>query len=166
MYVVVCIKVFHAVIVIPYGARGFNVLLLCSFIATYSIDTRYKTTETEMVSFWRRFHHWLWRKLSKWQVPVQHWRKLYEVDDISVSVVLFHLEFTKFHDEVIKWKHFPRYWPFVRGIHRCPGNSQHKSQWRGALMFSLICVWINAWVSNRGAGDLRRHRVHYDVIVM
>ena len=23
-----------------------------------------------------------------------------------------------FHDEVIKWKHFPRYWPFVRGIHR------------------------------------------------
>ena len=22
------------------------------------------------------------------------------------------------HDDVIKWKHFPRYWPFVRGIHR------------------------------------------------
>ena len=21
------------------------------------------------------------------------------------------------HDDVIKWKHFPRYWPFVRGIH-------------------------------------------------
>ena len=46
------------------------------------------------------------------------------------------------HDDVIKWKHFPRYWPFVRGIHRSPGNSSHKGQWRGALMFSLICVWI------------------------
>ena len=43
------------------------------------------------------------------------------------------------HDDVIKWKHFPRYWPFVRGIHRSPVNSPHKSQWRGALMFSLIC---------------------------
>ena len=37
---------------------------------------------------------------------------------------------------VNKWKHFPRYWPFVRGIHRSPVNSPHKGQWRGALMFS------------------------------
>ena len=33
-------------------------------------------------------------------------------------------------------------------------------------MFSLICAWINGWVNNREAGDLRRHRAHYDVIVM
>ena len=39
------------------------------------------------------------------------------------------------HDDVIKWKHFPRYWPFVR---RSPVNSPHKAQWRRALMFSLI----------------------------
>ena len=70
------------------------------------------------------------------------------------------------HDDVIKWKHFPRNWPFVRGIHRSPVNSPHKDQWRGALMFSLICVWINGWVNNREAGDLRRYRAHYDVIVM
>ena len=57
------------------------------------------------------------------------------------------------HDDVIKWKLFPRYWPFVRGIHRSPVNSLHKGQWRGALMFSLICDWINAWVNNREAGD-------------
>ena len=44
------------------------------------------------------------------------------------------------HDDVINWKHFPRYWPFVRGIHRSPVNSPHKDQWRGALMFSLICA--------------------------
>ena len=61
---------------------------------------------------------------------------------------------------------FPRYWPFVRGIHRSPVNSPHKGQWRGALMFSLICARINGWVNNGKAGDLRRHRVHYDVTVM
>ena len=72
----------------------------------------------------------------------------------------------KWHDDVIKWKHFPCYWPFVRGIHRYPVNSPHKGQWRGALMFSLICVWINGWENNRETGDLRRHRVHYDVTVM
>ena len=33
-------------------------------------------------------------------------------------------------------------------------------------MFSLICVWINDWVNNRKAGDLRRIRAHYDVSVM
>ena len=70
------------------------------------------------------------------------------------------------HDDVIKWRHFPRYWSLVRGIHRSPVNSPHKGQWRGALMFSLICVWINGWVNNGEACDLRRHRPHYDVIVM
>ena len=60
------------------------------------------------------------------------------------------------HD-VIKWKHFPRYWPFVRGIHRSPMNSPHKDQWHWPLIFSLICAWTNGWVNNRDAGDLRRH---------
>ena len=41
-----------------------------------------------------------------------------------------------------------------------PVNSPHKGQWRGALMFSLIRAWINDWVNNREAGDLRRHRGH------
>ena len=45
-------------------------------------------------------------------------------------------------------------------------NSPHKGQWRRALIFSLICVWINGWVNNREAGDLRCYRVHYEVIVM
>ena len=70
------------------------------------------------------------------------------------------------HDDVIKWKHFPRYWPFVRGIHRSPVNSPHKGQWRGALMFSLICARINGWVNNGETSGLRRHRAHYDVILM
>ena len=70
------------------------------------------------------------------------------------------------HDDVMKWKQFPRYWPFVRGIHRSPVNSPHKGQWRGALVFTVVCARINGWVNNREAGDLRRHRAHYDVIVM
>ena len=70
------------------------------------------------------------------------------------------------HDAVIKWKHFPRYCSFLRGIHRSPMNSPHKGQWRGTLMFYLICTWINGWVNNGEAGDLRNHRAHYDVILI
>ena len=54
----------------------------------------------------------------------------------------------------------------LRGIRRSPVNSPHKGQCRGALMLPLICARINGWVNNRGAGDLRRNRTHYDVIVM
>ena len=50
-----------------------------------------------------------------------------------------------YHDDVIKWKHFPRYWPFVQGIHWSSVNSPHKGQWRGALVSSLICAWISGW---------------------
>ena len=70
------------------------------------------------------------------------------------------------HDDVIKWRHFPRYWPFVQGIHRSPVNSPHKGQLRGALMFSMTCALINGWVNSGEAGDLRRHRTHHDVTVM
>ena len=66
------------------------------------------------------------------------------------------------HDDAIKSKRFPRYCPFVRGIHRSPVDSPHKGQWRGALMFSLICTWTNSWANNGDAGDFRRHRVHYN----
>ena len=85
---------------------------------------------------------------------------------IEVSIKFYVVTTKENHDDVIKWKHFPRYWPFVRVIHRSPVNYPHKGQWRGALMFSLICAWINGWLNNREAGDLRRHRAHYDVTVM
>ena len=60
------------------------------------------------------------------------------------------------HDDVIKWKHFPRYWPFVRGSHR----------WIPLTEASDAELWTNGWVNNRCAGDLRHHCAHYDVIVM
>ena len=68
------------------------------------------------------------------------------------------------HDDVIKWKHFPRNWPFARGIH--PVNSPHKGQWRGALVFSLIYARINDSVNTGEAGDLRSNHAHDDIIVM
>ena len=88
--------------------------------------------------------------------------RMEELSRMEVVVLIRKLN----HDDVIKWKNFPRYWPFVRGIHRSPVNSPHKGQWRGALMFTLICARINGWVNNREAGDLRRYRPHYDVTVM
>ena len=72
---------------------------------------------------------------------------------------------TWLHDDVIKWKH-----SLSALLAICAGNSPvtgefpAKDQWRGALVFSFI--WINGWVNNRKAGDLRRYRAHYDVIAM
>ena len=64
-------------------------------------------------------------------------------------------------EDVIKWKHFPRYWYFL------VGNYSHKnSDEELALMFSLICAWTNGWVNNLGASDMIRHRAHYDITVM
>ena len=68
------------------------------------------------------------------------------------------------------WRHqmktFSALLALCAGNSPVPVNSPHKGQLRGALMFSLMCVWINGWVNNREAGDLRRHRGHYDVNVM
>ena len=70
----------------------------------------------------------------------------------------------------IRWHHqmekFSALLALCAGIHQSPLNSLHKGHWRRTLIFSLICVWINGWVNNCGAGNLRRHRAHHDVIVM
>ena len=118
-----------------------------------------------------------WRDLAKQHgtARVRHWCSALAHSTENVFPLQFKfdghfmLEPSKFQQsnaDVIKWKLFPRYWPFVWGIHLSPVNSPHKGHWRGALMFSLICVWINGWVNKREAGNLRRHRTHYDVIVM
>ena len=66
------------------------------------------------------------------------------------------------HDDVIKCKHFPCYWLFVRRIHRSP----QKVQWHGALIFSLMCAWTNGRTDNGDAGDLRCLGAYCDVTVM
>ena len=76
------------------------------------------------------------------------------------------LRFESSHCDVFKWKRFPCYWPFLRGIHRSPVNSLHKGQWRGALMVISSAPSLNGWINNHEAGDLRRHCVHYNIIVI
>ena len=62
-----------------------------------------------------------------------------------------HEDFIKAHDDVIKWKHFQRYWSFVPEIHWSIPLT--KASYAEFWCFSLIF------------GDLRRHRVHYEVTV-
>ena len=102
--------------------------------------------------------------LSQWEDhicnAISHWLSPYS--DKSLDVIHWNIDVNASdHDDVNKWKHYPRYWPFVSGIHRW-----HKGQRLGALMSSLICVWINSLANNHEACDLRRHRAHYDVTVM
>ena len=70
------------------------------------------------------------------------------------------------HDDVIKWKHFPHYWPFVSRIHWWSVDSPHKGQWRGTSMFSLICAEQPVEQNDRDVSDLRCYCTHYDVNVM
>ena len=106
------------------------------------------------------------RGMNRWPMAPCHRRsvmwKSFPCHDVAMNFRSVHCILY----DVIEWEHFPRYWPFVRGIHRSPVISLHKGRWRGALMFSLICAWMDGWVNNREAGDLRCNRAHYDVTVM
>ena len=70
----------------------------------------------------------------------------------------------KHHDDGHQMETFSALLAFCAG--NSPVNSPHKGQWRGASMFSSICAWINGWVNNSEASDLRCHHTHYDIIVM
>ena len=82
---------------------------------------------------------------------------------IKICVTCANIRITWWHHQM---ETFSALLVLCAGIHRSPVNSPHRVLWRGALMFSLICVRINGWVNNREAGDLRRCRAHYDVIFM
>ena len=92
--------------------------------------------------------------------PCQHtvtcktWAEIGSI--LAATVLQCPVQCCNVHDDVIKWKHFPHYWPFVGGIHRLPVNSPNKGQWCGALMPSLIRAWTNGWVNDRDTGVLRR----------
>ena len=83
----------------------------------------------------------------------------------SVDPVHWHI-----HESQSWWRHqmetISALLALCTGNSPVPVNSPHKGQWRGAVVFSLIYAWINDGVNNREAGDLRRHRAHYDVNVM
>ena len=107
----------------------------------------------------------MWLKISS-----AKWRP-FGFTDVSFLLIILMCRFfcqdhRKSHNDAIKWKHFPRHWPFVRGIQRPPVDSPHKGQWRGALVFSLIYVVTDCWANNQEVGDLRRYHAHNDVTVI
>ena len=103
------------------------------------------------ILFFKSCLQWFDRNMSR-KVQVMAWC---QTDNKSLPL-------TQPHDDVIKWKHFPRHWSFVRGR----WIPLTKGQWRGALMFSFMCAWTSGWANNRDIGDLRRHRAHSDVTAM
>ena len=132
--------------------QSFALLAFVKGIHRPSVNSPHKgpVTRKNVFIWWR--HHVT--SMSKWITRIS-----LTTDDMGAT------KQNRVYDD-IKWQHFPGYWLFVRGIHLSSVNSPHKGQWRGALMFSLICVWINGWVNNCEAGDLRGHRAHYDVTVV
>ena len=52
-----------------------------------------------------------------------------------------------FHNDVIKWKPFPRYWPFVWGIHRSRWIPLTKASDAELWCFLLSTPWIRGWVN-------------------
>ena len=141
---------------------GHNKIILCICFAYWyiciAIHTWSLISSVLIMETW-----WLYLYPSMWLQDLMHSYSSRIMIYITIFVLLCP---GGKHDDVIKWKHFPHYWPFRRGNHRSPVSSPHKGQWRRALMFSLIFAWINSWVNNGETGDLRRHRAHYDVTLM
>ena len=124
----------------------------------------------KILEFWLKLH---WSLFLRIQLTIfQHWFRWWLGADQGTSRhmnqwwLVHSYQICDNHDNGINGYIFRVTRPFVQGIHRPPVNSPHKGQWRGASMFSLICARTNRCANNRDAGDLRRHRVHYDVTVM
>ena len=90
-------------------------------------------------------------------------------------MVLFNISITqspnstnasRLHDDVIIWKHLPRYWPLCGEFTGNRWIPLTKAGDAELWCFLWSAPWINGWVNNRKAGNLRRHRAHYDAIVM
>ena len=65
------------------------------------------------------------------------WFQLYPSGIFHLSGAIGHVTLADIHDDVIKWKHFPRNWPFVRGIHR--------SRWIPHTKASDAELWCFLW---------------------
>ena len=63
-----------------------------------------------------------------------------------------------YYCDVMIWKHFPHYWPFVRRIHRSPANQTGPVMRR--FGFHFVLRWTRFWTSNAMTGDLRRLGAH------
>ena len=80
------------------------------------------------------------RQISRYLEVVEYRWRTYQSPGDDILLVKFYgdmrmwtSDLISLHDDVIKWKHFLRYWPFVRRIHLPPVNSPHKCQWRVSI---------------------------------
>ena len=64
------------------------------------------------------------------------------------------------HSDVIKWKQFPRYWPFREDL---TGKFHSQMPVMGSVDVFLTFAWTNYWANHRDAGHLRRHHAHFNV---
>ena len=125
----------------PHNTMAYEIwTLLCCSVFTCGFIHPYTHMFHGCITGTRRIDHCPSAMAKYWQISVK-WNATNQYhpqqDVYHVMLIMCGL----YIDDVIKWKRFPRYWPFVRGIHRSPVNSPHKGHWRGTLMFSLICVW-------------------------
>ena len=71
------------------------------------------------------------------------------------------------HDDVIKWKHFPRYWPSVRGIHRSRWIPSQRPVTRSfdvffdQRMYKRLSKQLWCWWFETPSWSLWRHRNEY-----
>ena len=66
------------------------------------------------------------------------------------------------HYGLIKWRHFPHYWPFwgeSTGHRWIPLTKTSDAE---LWCFNFICAWTNGWGNNLDAGDLKRYHTHYE----
>ena len=129
---------------------------------TSIIRSEQRTNAADAFPWLRKTYHW-WLLIRVLVTYHHNCLPLWSIPTIRDTTIFM---LAPAHYDDIKWKHFPRYMSFVRGIHWSPVNSPHRGQWREGLMFSFVCAAINGSVNNREGGDSRRHRAHYDVIVM
>ena len=91
---------------------------------------------------------------------IDHWHK--NIKWLRIIFAITRMACTT-HNDVIEWKHFPRYWPFVRGIQRSRVNSPHKASDAELWCFLYICLnklsskqlWV--WLFESPSRSLWRH---------
>ena len=128
------------------------------YSTVYSVADQRKRQSSASLAFVRGIHRGPVNSPHKGPVT----RDMLPFDDIIMS----HTDFVKCHDDVMPWKRFPCYRPLVRGIHRSLVDSSPNGPITWSLMLSFLLTQTNSWINCWIIGALKRHDVHWDVIVM
>ena len=109
------------------------------------------------VGVWGLFTHIVWL--------VEYWGNCMIAQFVKKSTGrndVGHITFTweTAHVDVMKWKHFPRYWSFLCV---CGGGGGGGG---GGIHWPPVDSQTNGWANNRDIGNFRRHSTHYDITVM